>query len=74
MAESVLYSSFMYFNLPVCCILENTGRNVLFHTSFPPIRVIYVFIFISFTPCWNQLKIELWVKQDISNLYWITIV
>lgn len=74
MAESVLYRSRMHFNLPMCAVLEkNTERNVSFHTSFPPIRVIYLFIFFSFTPWWSQLRMELWVKQDIqlSHLYWI---
>jgi len=76
MAESVLYRSRVYFNLPMCCILENTGRDVSFHTSFPPIRVIYLFIFFSFTPWWSQLRIELWVNQDIqlSNMLWIIIL
>lgn len=69
MAESVSdidVGSFLTFNLPMCCIIENTGRNISFHTSFPPIRVIYLFIFFSFIPWWSQLRTELWVKQDLQ--------
>lgn len=39
------------------------------HTSFPPIRVIYLFIFFSFTRWQSQLQIEMLMKQKLEHFH-----
>lgn len=61
-AESVSYRrhtlvQFQFVNVP-----HRRKSGWFSHTSFPPIRVIYLFIFFSFTPWQSQLQIEMLMK------------
>lgn len=64
-AESVSYRSHSLVVFQFANVLHLRKYWWSFHTSFPPIRVIYLFIFFSFTPRWSRLRVELWVKQNL---------
>lgn len=64
-AESVSYRSHSLVVFQFANVLHLRKYWWSFHTSFPPIRVIYLFIFFSFTPRWSRLRAELWVKQNL---------
>lgn len=63
--ESVSYRSHSLVVFQFANVLHLRKYWWSFHTSFPPIRVIYLFIFFSFTPWWSRLRAELWVKQNL---------
>lgn len=64
-AESVSYRSHSLVVFQFANALHLRKYWWSFHTSFPPIRVIYLFIFFSFTPRRSRLRAELWVKQNL---------
>lgn len=64
-AESVSYRSHSFVVFQFANMLHLRKYWWSFHTSFPPIRVIHLFIFFSFTLRWSRLQAELWVKQNL---------